>query len=126
MIVYDSGSLIAADRSDRAVWARHKAFLEASFNLITTAPVVAEVSRTGARQAQLHRFLRGCELVAFAVNEAHGVGDLLHRTGTSDVVDAHVMLTASRRNAAEVRTSDPRDIRKLADHVEPRPRIQPP
>ena len=38
-VVYDAGGLIAADRSDREVWADHRARLELGLVPITTAPV---------------------------------------------------------------------------------------
>ena len=73
--VYAAGALIAADRSDRQVWADHRARLEIGVAPVTTAPVVAQVSRSG-RQAQLRRFLRGCEIVPLAATEAHEIGAL--------------------------------------------------
>ena len=116
--VYDTGVLIAADRNDRNIWADHRARLEAGLVPVTTAPVVAQASRS-PRQAQLRRFLRGCETVAFEPAQAHAVGALLARAGTTDVVDAHVAVTAAR-NGALVITSDPDDFRSLAMHVRPR------
>jgi hypothetical protein len=126
MIVYDAGALIAADRSERAVWARHKALLEADVEPDTTAPVAAQASRDGSRHAQLHRFLRGCEVVAFSARDAHEVGGLLRQAGTADVVDDHVVLVAVQRRATEVRTSDPDDLAALAAHVDSTLRILPP
>jgi predicted nucleic acid-binding protein len=110
-VVYDAGALIAADRSDRAVWADHRARLELGIAPVTTAPVVAQVSRS-ARQAQLRRFLRGCEIVPFADADAHEVGSLAGRAKTSDVVDMHVVVVAHRRRYGVV-TSDVRDLRPI-------------
>lgn len=115
--VYDTGALIAADRNDRRAWADHRARLEAGVIPVTTAPVVAQASRS-PRQAQLHRFLQGCDVVSFRSSEAQVVGALLAKTGSADVVDAHVVVTAARL-AAMVITGDPEDLRALADHVEP-------
>lgn len=111
-LVYDAGVLIAADRNERAVWADHRIRLELGLLPLTTAPVVAQVSRS-SRQAQLRRFLRGCTVESFSAEEAHQVGSLLAEAGTSDVVDAHVMATASDQRCA-VLTSDPDDMRRLA------------
>lgn len=113
--VYDAGLLIAADRGDRAVWADHRARLEAGLVPETTAPVVAQVSRS-PRQVQLRRFLRGCDVVGFDAEEAHAVGLLLAKSGTADVVDAHVALAAARTGATVI-TSDPDDLRALAAHT---------
>jgi predicted nucleic acid-binding protein len=117
-VVYDAGALIAADRSDRAVWADHRARLEVGLVAVTTAPVVAQVSRSG-RQAQLRRFLRGCDVVPFGDDEAHDIGALAGRAGSSDVVDVHVVATAHRRRMG-VLTSDENDLRPIADALRPR------
>lgn len=113
--LYDVGALVAAERGDRAVWADHRVRLEAGFLPVTTAAVVAQVSRS-ARQVQLRRFLRGCEVVPFGAAEAHDVGALLAQAGSSDVVDAHVVLVAVRRPSVVV-TSDPDDLLALAGHL---------
>ena len=122
-IVYDTGVLIAADRNDRHIWADHRARLEAGVVPVTTAPVVAQASRS-ARQVQLRRFLRGCNIVAFEATQAHVVGSLLAKSATSDLVDAHVAVTAARTGAVVI-TSDPDDLRSLATHVRPRIIIRP-
>ena len=116
--VYDTGVLIAADRNDRQIWADHRARLAAGLVPITTAPVVAQASRS-PRQVPLRRFLRGCDIVAFDATQAHAVGALLAKSATTDVVDAHVAVTAAPTSAM-VFTSDPDDLRTLATHVRPR------
>jgi len=88
----------------------------------TTAPVVAQVSRS-SQQAQLHRILRGCEIVAFTPDESYEVGSLLARAGTADIVDGHVVVTAGAYSATVV-TSDPDDLRHLADQFRARVRVQ--
>lgn len=112
-VVYDAGVLVAADRNDRDLWADHRARLEAGVIPVTTAPVVAQVSRS-SRQVQLRRFLRGCEIVGFTRDESHEVGALLSRADSADVVDAHVVLAASRGRST-VLTSDEEDLRRLSD-----------
>jgi len=111
--VYDAGVLIAAERNERATWAEHRARLELGVVPLTTAPVVAQVSRS-ARQVQLHRFLRGCAIAPFATDQAHQVGALLAAAGSTDVVDAHLIVAAAS-TAAIVVSSDPRDLTRLAD-----------
>jgi predicted nucleic acid-binding protein len=117
-IVYDTGVLIAADRNDRQNWAEHRARLEAGVVPVTTAPIVAQASRT-PKQVQLRRFLRGCDVVAFEAAHAHAVGALLAKSATSDIVDAHVAVTAALTSAVVI-TSDPDGLRTLAAHVRPR------
>lgn len=111
--VYDAGALIAADRSERRVWAEHRVRLELGVPPITTAPVVAQASRSG-RQAQLRRFLRGCDLVEFSTDDAHAVGELAGRSKSADVVDVHVVLVASRHGWPIV-TSDEGDLRPIVE-----------
>ncbi|HLM84583.1 MAG TPA: hypothetical protein VK272_00190 [Solirubrobacteraceae bacterium] len=114
-VVYDAGALIAADRGDRKLWADHRTRLELGVVPLTTAPVVAQVSRS-PRQAQLRRLLRGCQVAAFAPEQAYTVGALLNRAGTADVVDAHVVITAAPK-ASTVLTSDPSDLRQLSHQL---------
>lgn len=111
--LYDAGALIAADRNEREIWIEHRALLEDGATPRTTAPVVAQVSRS-YRQANLRRLLNGCDILPFADEEAHHVGALLARSGTADVVDAHVVLQAAA-NGLTVLTSDVDDIEWLAD-----------
>lgn len=112
-VVYDGGVLVAADRNDRDVWADHRARLEVGVVPVTTAPVVAQVSRS-PRQVQLRQFLRGCDVAGFIYEQAHEVGGLLAQAGTSDVADAHVVLIAGR-NSSTVLTSDEDDLQQLSD-----------
>ena len=114
--VYDTGLLIAADRNDRDVWADHRTRLELGVVPLTTAPVVAQVSRS-SRQVQLRRLLRGCDVVGFAPEQANEVGELLGRSGNSDVVDAHVALTAATAGAT-VYTSDEDDLEQLSSRLQ--------
>ena len=114
--VYDAGVLIAADRNERAIWAEHRARLELGSVPVTTAPVVAQVSRSD-RQVQLRRFLGGCSIVPFAADQAHQVGALLQAAGSADVVDAHLIAVAGSTGAI-VLSSDPKDLTRLADAVD--------
>jgi predicted nucleic acid-binding protein len=114
-IVYDAGVLVAAERDDRSVWADHRIRLEVGAVPTTTAPGVAQVSRS-ARQVQLRRFLRGCEIAAFSPQQADEVGELLGKAGASDVVDAHVVVIAAT-TGSPVLTSDPDDLRRLSNYL---------
>jgi predicted nucleic acid-binding protein len=111
-ILYDAGVLVAAERGDREIWADHRTRLEIGVVPWTTSPVLAQVSRS-PRQTQLRRFVRGCNVAAFAPEQAHTVGALLGRAETADVVDAHVIVTAASRSAT-VLTSDSGDLQRLS------------
>lgn len=111
-VVYDAGPLVAADRSDRRVWAEHRVRLEAGVVPVVPAPVVAQVSRS-PRQAQLRRLLRGCDVLPLDESTAHAVGRLLGRSDTADIVDATVV-TVAIANQAQIVTGDRDDISRLA------------
>jgi predicted nucleic acid-binding protein len=110
-VVYDTGVLIAADRSERRTWAEHRVRLEAGMIPLVPAPVVAQASRS-PKQAQMRRLLRGCEVVPFDEPAAHAAGSLLARTRTKDVVDAAVVVLSIQR-AADVVSDDDEDLRRL-------------
>jgi predicted nucleic acid-binding protein len=112
-VVYDAGALVAAERSDRRMWADHRVCLEAGVVPVVPAPVAAQVSRS-PRQVQLRRLLRGCEVLPLDEPMAHTAGRLLGRSNTADVVDATVVTVAIARRARVV-TSDVDDISRLAD-----------
>lgn len=110
-VVYDAGVLIAAERSQRQVWAEHRVRLEAGLVPLVPAPVVAQASRS-PKQAQMRRLLRGCEVVALDAMAAHAAGALLGKTRTRDIVDASVA-ELSIRKQADIVTDDAEDIRRL-------------
>ncbi|MBI1758391.1 MAG: twitching motility protein PilT [Actinobacteria bacterium] len=112
-LTYGAGALVAAARDDRRVWAIHKAALRHRELIVVPAVVLAQVWRDGARQARLSQLLAGCEVEVFGGEMARAVGRLLAASGTTDVVDAAVVIAATRR-ADLVVTSDPDDLSGLA------------
>ena len=58
-VTYDFGPLIAAERSERRMWARHRALLLRRIVPTVPAPVIAQCWRGTPRQAQLARLLAG-------------------------------------------------------------------
>jgi hypothetical protein len=114
-VVYDAAVLVAAERDDRDTWADHRVRLELGGLPRATAPIVAQVSRSN-RQAQLRRFLRGCETVPFSPEQAHEFAALLGRAGASDVVDAH-LIVVNAETTSTVLTGDLDDMRLLSNHV---------
>lgn len=71
------------------------------------------------RQARLSRFIRQptSDVVPLDRVDAVSVGRLLAASGTTDVVDAHVVLCA-RRSAQRVVTSDPSELSPLDPTLE--------
>lgn len=112
-VTYDTGALIAADRGDRRMWARHAGLL--AEEVLPTVPVgvLAEAWRGGSRQANLARFLAPCTVDALERQAAERVGVLLGQVDGAQVVDASVIEGAARRGDVVV-TSDPLDLRRLA------------
>jgi hypothetical protein len=115
-ITYDTGALVAADRGERRIWARHRALLEAREVPTVSAPVVAQGWRGGGRQALLARLLVGCDVEALDDGRARLVGALAARAATTDVVDATVVEGALRRHDLVI-TSDPEDLKAIAAAV---------
>ena len=113
-VTFDTGALIAADRGERAFWVFWKLITTRGIVVTVPAPVVAEAWR-GARCAQMARVISGCRPVALDVPRARKIGELCARTRTADVVDASVVVVAAS-SGADVLTSDPDDIRRLASH----------
>jgi predicted nucleic acid-binding protein len=114
-ITFDAGGLIALDRNDRRVVALLARATERGTRITIPATALAQAIRNPARQARLSRLIRqsGTDLVALNGPDATAVGILLARSGTVDIVDAHVVLCAQRAGQAVV-TSDADDLRRIA------------
>ena len=113
-VVFDTGALIALERSSRAVAGLVAEARRARETLTVPAGCVAQAWRDPRRRVRLAAFLKrpNVDVVAMDEDQARRVGRLLAATGTSDITDAHVALCALRRDAA-VLTSDPEHIRRL-------------
>ncbi len=120
-LAYDTGALLAAERGDRTMWAVHRRGLERADQAVVPAVVLGQAWR-GGPQPQLSRLLKGCAIEPFDENAGRAVGRLLRDAGTSDVVDAHVVLTALRYRAV-VLTSDPDALQRLAATTKVRLRL---
>ena len=115
-VTYDTGALIAADRGERRMWARHRALLTLREVPTVPAPVVAQSWRGGSRQGLLARLLAGCDVEALVDGQARLVGSLAARAATGDIVDACVVEGALRRHDLVV-SSDEDDLLALAAAV---------
>jgi len=113
-ITLDAGALIGLDRNDRRVIALIARAAELAAPIIVPAPALAQAIRRPERQARLSRLVRqpSTEVAQLDRVDAVRVGRLLAVTGTSDVVDAHVVVCAQRSNTS-VATSDAGDIAQL-------------
>ena len=111
-VTYDTGALVAADRGERRMWARHRALLVRREVPVVPAPVLAQGWRGTSRQANLARLLAGCNVEALDDIRAKATG-AASRAATSDIVDACVVEGALRRNDLIV-SSDPDDLSDIA------------
>ena len=106
--------MIALERRDTRMLALADELHQARCVGYVPAGVVAQTWRGSARQHATMRLLRAGAVRVDPLSEdvAYRLGLLLAKSGTSDVVDAHVALLA-RRLRATVVTSDPDDLTAL-------------
>ena len=118
-ITFDAGGLIALDRDDRRVIVLLARAVETNSRVTIQASELAQAIRRPELQARLSRLIRQptSDLVPLDRVDAVNVGRLLAASGTSDVVDAHVVVCA-RRCAQRVVTSDPTDLSLLDPTLE--------
>ncbi len=115
-MILDAGFLISIDRSERTAHAFLTAASRSETALHTTHPAVAQVWRNGARQARLAAFLK--TIMIHSLDDGRPVGQLLAQTRTSDVVDAHLVITAVRLGD-DILTGDPDDLAILSAALGP-------
>lgn len=111
VLIFDSGALIALERSDRVVADLLDRAAESGMRILTSSACVAEVWRDPARQVRLSRALRGFLEQPLDEQQARNCGGLLARSDTADITDAAVALLA--RDDDTILISDPRDIERL-------------
>lgn len=113
-LTLDAGALIGLDKQSARMHALLDTARAEGLHVRIPAPVLAQVFRDGRRQAALSRLikLRRTEVVPFDQREARAAGVLLGLSGTTDVVDAAVVVCA-RQNHDTVVTSDTADMTAL-------------
>jgi predicted nucleic acid-binding protein len=113
-ITLDAGALVAFDRNERATMLRIKSAREHALPLTIPAGVLGQVWRDGQRQVRLARLLASTNVEIEPLDErrARQAGRLCGLRGTSDVIDASVVLCA-RERGQQILTSDVDDLRRL-------------
>ena len=113
-VVLDAGALIAFERGDARIRALVREAIRAGTRLVIPAGALGQVWRGAARRAPLRALVKGPTTLVPALDQvlAEAAGVLCGRVGTSDVVDASVVLVA-RRERAVVVTRDVDDLRRL-------------
>jgi predicted nucleic acid-binding protein len=114
-LVYDTGALLAAERRNPDFLALHDEVTGARIRPIVPVVVLAQAWR-GGPQNQISRVLKGCDILPDDAATGRAAGVACAASGTADVVDAIVIATAVRYQAAVV-TSDPGDLTRLASAI---------
>lgn len=114
-LVLDAGALIGVDRRSAQVQELLSRARSRNVTIVVPTVVIAQVVRSGGRQANLRRFLADSYLSFAGLDypTALEIGALLGDSGTADVVDACVAVCARRLDHCPVITSDPEDLGKL-------------
>lgn len=115
-LTYDCGALLAGERNDRRLWALHARALQRGVLPVVPAAILAQAWR-GGPQASLARLLGGCYVEPLVEVAAREVGAALTHSGTSDVPDAVVVVSAVQRHDAVV-ASDRADLERLAQALD--------
>ncbi|MCP9489476.1 MAG: PIN domain-containing protein [Solirubrobacteraceae bacterium MAG38_C4-C5] len=113
-LILDAGALIAYERGDQEVVTLLEGSEREGVSVTIPAGVLAQAWRDGARQARLARLVGAEDVMVVPLDEpvAKAVGSLCASTGTSDLVDASVVI-AAQATGGLVLTSDPGDLRRL-------------
>ena len=113
-LVLDAGALIAVERGDRDTAAVIEVARQENRAVIVPAGVVGQVWRGGGRQVRLARLLNARDVLVEPLADAgaRAAGVLCGASGTTDVIDASVVLVA-RRHGATVMSSDRADLELL-------------
>ncbi|MXV87442.1 MAG: PIN domain-containing protein [Acidimicrobiales bacterium] len=117
-MILDAGVLIAIDRGTKTGRNLLTNVDRLAEPLHTTAPVAAQVWRNGSRQIRLARALGAMTVHPLAPGDVAQVGEALRRSGTADVVDAHLYLVA-QRIGHDILTSDAADFASLRTAAPP-------
>ena len=117
MLVLDAGAFMTVERGDRDVVALIKRERLAGRAPVTNGGVVAQFWRGGSgRQAPVARLLAGVDIAPIDDRLGRRAGMLLARTGHTDAIDAAVVCLAA--DGDDILTSDPGDLRILAEAAE--------
>jgi hypothetical protein len=112
-LTYDAGALVAAERGRNDIWHLHEEAIVRGERPTVPAGVLGQAWR-GGPQARLSKLLKSCQVEALNELRTRAAGVACGRAGTSDVIDASVVVGAIARGDVVV-TSDPDDIRRVAE-----------
>jgi hypothetical protein len=112
--VLDAGALLALEKRDRRMQALLQMAQRVDARIVIPAGALAQAWTGDARQAPIHLLLKRptTDVPPLDRVAAEATGRLCRRSGTSDVVDAFVVIVAGLVHGVVV-TSDPDDLRRL-------------
>lgn len=113
-LTFDAGALIAIERNDRYVATLLSTAVANDVAIVVPAGVIGQVWRDGRRQVRLARFLAASTVSVEPLDDrlAREAGALCGLRGSSDVIDASVVLSARKRGDRIV-SSDAEDLLRL-------------
>lgn len=113
-LTLDAGALIDIERRGSALRDLLVLANRRGWSIRVPAGALGQVWRGGGRQAALSRFLQtpAVSVVPLDEESARAAGEICGRAGTSDLIDASVVLCAREHGHAAV-TSDPGDLGRL-------------
>ncbi len=115
-MIIDAGPLlIDGENINSRLWALIRRAAERGEDIHTTHPVLAQVWRNPARNANLARATRHFDV--HALNNSVPVGQRLAASNTSDVVDAHLTVVAESLGTF-ILTADPDDMARIGARFE--------
>lgn len=112
--VLDAGALIDLERGGEMMIALAEYAGKRGNHTVVPASVLGQVWRGGPRSAILAKVLEAAEVDALDESRAREIGVRLGARGGRDVVDAHVVCCAVKREAVIV-TSDSEDMEALIE-----------
>lgn len=116
-LVLDAQGLSKAATHDPVVRVFLTTALRLGVPVVVPTVAVTETTRGSARDAPIHRLLKGVRLVDLSYPIARSAGALLGMTRRSDTIDAVVAATAlSLGGPVRLLTSDPDDLGALTGH----------
>ena len=113
-LVLDAGALIAIEKGNRKVLALCKIATVDGASVVVPTGVIGQVWRDGAREAPIARLIEanGTLVEPLDLGVAKLAGAYCRHAGTTDVVDATVVI-AARQHHALIVSSDRSDLHRL-------------
>lgn len=114
-LTFDTGALLGIERNTGRMRSLVELIHTEAIPVVIPANVLAQAWRDGSRQARMAHLLHDdlVDIVPLTAARARAVGVLCGRAGTTDVVDASVVLCAREYGYRTVVTSDPVDLARL-------------